>query len=134
MAKYEGPEYGGGSCFRNKRRLSNIILQKEEATKSEFYNQYAPQLTGSMEVTKAMAKMLLDKFKKGETHPSERDRTKGEPVVKMDVGANVSVSDNIQKDGHPTGAFVYFWFRDEYQPKKKEVSPPQNALDEEIPF
>ena len=136
MAYESPPEYGGGACYRNQRRLSNVTTNLAEATSSQGYNSKAPQMSGSMEVTKAMAKMLLEKFKAGDTKPSTRERTKGQPVVKLDVGANIGTSDNMQKDGNPTGAYFYFWFRDEWEPPKKEAPAPQDdvVLDDEIPF
>jgi hypothetical protein len=137
MAKYTpAPEYGGGACYRNQRRLSNVTVNMGEATASQYYNSKAPQMSGTMEVTKEMAKMLLEKFKAGDTKPSERERTKGQPVVKMDVGANIGSSTNVQRDGNQTGGYFYFWFRDEYQPPKKEEPPAKEEidLDDEIPF
>tara|TARA_R110000824_G_scaffold3371_1_gene15948 strand:+ start:5747 stop:6250 length:504 start_codon:yes stop_codon:yes gene_type:complete len=136
MAYETPPEYGGGACYRNQRRLSNLTTSVAEATSSQGYNGKAPQMSGSMEVTKAMTKMLLEKFKNEETTSSERERTKGQPVVKLDVGANLGVSNNIQKDGNPTGSYFYFWFRDEWQPPKQETSRPQDdvVLDDDMPF
>ena len=136
MAYENPPEYGGGACYRNQRRLSNLTTSVAEATASQGYNSKAPQMSGSMEVTKAMAKMLVEKFQNGRTTPSERERTKGQPVVKLDVGANLGISNNMQKDGNPTGSYFYFWFRDEWQPPKKEAPVPQDdiVLDGEIPF
>ena len=80
--------------------------------------------------------MLLEKFKAGETTPSTRERTKGQQVVKMDVGANIGSSTNAQRDGNQTGGYFYFWFRDEYVPQKKEEPPVTEdiSLDDEIPF
>ena len=124
MAYETPPEYGGGACYRNQRRLSNLTTSVAEATSSQGYNGKAPQMSGSMEVTNE------------ETTSSERERTKGQPVVKLDVGANLGVSNNIQKDGNPTGSYFYFWFRDEWQPPKQETSRPQDdvVLDDDMPF
>jgi hypothetical protein len=136
MAYEAPPEYGGGACYRNQRRLSNLNINMSEASSSDGYNNKAPQMSGSMEITKAMAKMLVDKFRSGDTKPSERERTKGQPVVKLDVGANIGVSNNAQKDGNPTGGYFYFWFRDEWLPPKKKAPAPQDDIvfDDEIPF
>ena len=69
MANQTPPEYGGGACYRNQRRLANVNINVAEATSSQGYNSRAPQMSGTMEVTKEMAKMLLEKFKAGETKP-----------------------------------------------------------------
>ena len=136
MANQTPPEYGGGACYRNQRRLANVNINVAEATSSQGYNSRAPQMSGTMEVTKEMAKMLLEKFKAGETKPSTRERTKGQQVVKMDVGANIGSSTNALRDGNQTGGYFYFWFRDEYVPQKKEEPPVTEdiSLDDEIPF
>ena len=133
MAYEKPPEFGGGAVYRNQRRCASIDVTPTEATTSDQYNQHAPQMSGTLEVTKAMARMLLDKFKAGETEPSKRERTKGEPIVMLDVGANVGSSSNIRDDGNPTGGYFYFWLRPKWEPAPKTVAP-QPSLDDEIPF
>ena len=104
-----------------------------EARGSDQFNERAPQMSGSMEVTKAMARMLFEKFKAGDTEPSKRERTKGEQVVMLDVGANVASSSNIRQDGNPTGGYFYFWLRPKWVPTAKAAAP-EPELDDEIPF
>ena len=133
MAYEKHPEFGGGAVYRNQRRCASIEVTPTEATTSDQYNQHAPQMSGTLEVTKAMVRMLLDKFKAGETEPSKRERTKGEPIVMLDVGANVGSSSNIRDDGNQTGGYFYFWLRPKWVPTPKTVAP-QPSLDDEIPF
>ena len=130
MAYESPPELGGGAVYRNQRRCSSIEVTASEARGSD-HNERAPQMSGSMEVTKAMARMLLDKFKAVDTEPSQRERTKGEQVVMFDVGANVASSTNIRQDGNPTGGYFYFWLRPKWVPKAKAPEP---DLNDEIPF
>ena len=120
MANQTPPEYGGGACYRNQRRLANVNINVAEATSSQGYNSRAPQMSGTMEVTKEMAKMLLEKFKAGETKPSTRERTKGQQVVKMDVGANIGSSTNAQRDGNQTGGYFISGFEMNMSHKKKK--------------
>ena len=129
--KEKPPEFGGGAVYRNQRRCSSMEVTPTEARGSDQFNEYAPQMSGSMEVTKAMARMLLDKFKAGDTEPSKRERTKGDPVVMLDVGANVASSSNIRTDGNPTGGYFYFWLRPKWVPQTKAAEP---DLNDEIPF
>jgi hypothetical protein len=133
MAYEKPPEFGGGAVYRNQRRCSSVEVTPTEATGTDQYNEHAPQMSGSMEVTKAMARMLLDKFKAGDTEPSKRERTKGEPVVMLDVGANVASSSNIRTDGNPTGGYFYFWVRPKWVAPSKVVAP-EPELNDEIPF
>ncbi len=131
MAYESPPELGGGAVYRNQRRCGSIEVTASEARGSDQFNERAPQMSGSMEVTKAMARMLLDKFKAGDTEPSQRERTRGEQVVMFDVGANVASSTNIRQDGNPTGGYFYFWLRPKWVPKAKAPEP---DLNDEIPF
>ena len=130
------PEYGGGAVYRNQRRCASLEVTPTEATTNESYNKYSPQMSGSMEVTKAMAKLLFEKFKAGDTEPSKRERTKGEPIVMLDVGANVASSSNLRNDGNPTGGYFYFWLRPKWVPPSKTAAPQPtlDELDDEIPF
>ena len=136
MAYEKSPEFGGGAVYRNQRRCASMEVTPTEAVGAAQYNEHAPQMSGSMEVTKAMARMLLEKFKAGDTEPSKRERTKGEPIVMLDVGANVASSSNLRNDGNPTGGYFYFWMRPKWVRPLMTVAPQPTLddLDDEIPF
>jgi|TARA_R110002020_G_scaffold308719_1_gene524357 hypothetical protein len=120
-------EYGGGSFFRNHRRLASVNINTTDA---EEGNDKAPMLSGPVEITKSMARMLVDKFTAKDTQPSKRERTLGEPVVMMEVAANTGSSNKKKLDDRVTGDFLYFWFQDEFKPKKNK----DDDLDDQIPF
>ena len=117
------PKYGGGALFKNKYACDYFpfdgVKRKEDA------NKYAPELSGDIECTKEFAKALVERFKSGETVPSQRRDADGQQVVKMEIAARQ------QKDRNGNG-FFSVWWQDPY--KKPEPTPVSDYGDDDIPF
>ena len=117
----KGPDYGGGSIFRNRRKTDSFRV-KLDYTKS--HNERAPDLTGDIEITKACAKKIVEMFKENDTDTSKRKASENEQIVKLEIAANV-------REGKQAGTFLSFWLSEAWKPE------PKNDVidaDEDIPF
>jgi len=121
MAK--GPDLGGGSIFRNRRKTDSFSVNVDYA---RGHNERAPDLTGDIEITKAGAKKLVEMFKEGDTSVSKRRASENEQVVKLEIAANV-------REGKQAGHFLSFWLSEAWKPEPK-TEPVADEDDEIIPF
>jgi len=118
----KGPDLGGGSIFRNRRKTDNFSVNIDYV---RGHNERAPDLTGDIEITKACVKKMVEMFKEGDTSTSKRRASENEQVVKLEIAANV-------REGRQAGSFLSFWLSEAWKPEPK--NEPVADADEDIPF
>ena len=121
MAK--GPDFGGGSIFRNRRKTNRLSIDIGYANGS---NERAPDLTGDIEITKACVKKMVEMFKEGDVSVSQRRASENEEVIKLEIAANV-------REGKQAGTFLSFWLSEAWKPEQKE-EPVAEKDEVDIPF
>ena len=121
MAK--GPDFGGGSIFRNRRKTDRFEVDIGYA---RGHNERAPDLTGDIEITKACVKKMVAMFKEGDVSVSKRRASENEEVIKLEIAANV-------REGKQAGNFLSFWLSEAWKPETKD-EPAAEEDGTDIPF
>ena len=117
-------KFGAGNLFRNRRAVASLEIKTQD---TDNRHQYAPDLTGDMEMTKGQLQALVGIFKSGDTEISQRSATKGEPIVKVSICGK-------KYKGAKAGDYLAVWLEEKWKPEKKKEAPKDEPLDDDIPF
>ena len=120
-------KFGAGNLFRNQRAVSELEIKSIDMSDR---HQYAPDMTGDLEMTKPQLEGLVNLFKSGDTSVSKRTATTGEKVIKVSIAGK-------KYEGAKAGDYLAVWLEEKWKPeKKKEMVTPEAApaFDDDIPF
>lgn len=116
-------KFGAGNLFRNQRAVSEL---KIKSTDMPDRHEYAPDMTGDMEITKSQLEGLINLFKSGDTEISKRTATKGEKVIKVSIAGR-------KYNGAKAGDYLAVWLEEKWKPEKKKEETTE-TLDDDMPF
>jgi hypothetical protein len=118
------PKYGGGAMFSNRTACAYFpwdgIKRKQDARGAN------PELSGTVEITKAFVKKMAEMFKEGDTQTSKRGDVEGQQVVVMDIAG-------LKRTSKSGLDYFSIWFSDAYKPRA-ETSSSDDDDDVVIPF
>ena len=116
-------KFGAGNLFRNQRAVASLQINTQDENNR---HQYAPDLTGDMEMTKGQLQALVELFKSGDTEVSQRSATKGEAIVKVSICGK-------KYQGNKAGDYLAVWLEEKWKPEKKKEEVKSDP-DDDIPF
>tara|TARA_R110000787_G_scaffold29852_4_gene80703 strand:+ start:2256 stop:2618 length:363 start_codon:yes stop_codon:yes gene_type:complete len=115
--------FGGGNIFKNQRKIERLTINIEHASN---HNERQPDISGDIEVTKDMARHLVEAFKNKETTTSKRKQTEGQQVTKLEIAGKIW-------EGR-SGQYFSVWLQEPYKKPNPEPVIDNDEIEDEIPF